>query len=1379
MAAASGGTSFASSPATAAMTSPSSLRPPFGFKFGAVPQGSDGEARRSQSGMTGATDPGSNTTTTKNNDDDDDIAKYAVGVSATTDADTGTRCYSLKASQPQVDSVLSLVPDADEKGRNLLFQIKPLSKAAGISLLLSFACHEGFVADATLDTDAGDHTVVLGPCEPEDILEYEDLASDSESDAQLPVPRDETSARKNAGSQEVTVQAETSPNDDDDNDEWEWEGEEADTDAGPIATATASEADQQTGQSKEMQPDSAESEDETDALAMQHHGRHLRMSLQVGKWNNLEVNLAALARGVFGSRFERCLGIAVRLQSIDGENSCLVRSNMRFRSTRGRGTKLDLMRKLEGEAFKYKDSRQVSLVDSHDIDFGDLHFNGGQVHEGVASAAALSSGSSTLKYAWSQSAGSCDVYFAAPSKTVSSNVSVRISSEREGASLRVAVFGKEIFAGLLANSVELDPCPEKSVEYNRWNVIHQPRQVHKKSQVFVHVAFRKKSVAPAVGCWWAQVFENEQGFFKDDVVDHVDDMVSQADSDNDDDSDDFNLGSPAARSSSSQQATTRPEVNYRPGWCRYDGAKIDVDRRVRHPEDNPAAALEAMFPFLELDLQLKVLAMFHARRQLPTCGRALAALIRGPVQDKSHQFRSAVPAVVGPAARSPFWAVRSAAAILRASASTKAATRVWSEQNSSGRSVGCEFQQRASRDLYMTPPSLGFDLDVDVDAVQVVLNAGEGSKTSNLPAALPQLIFGPARSDVLKVTQLTMEALPHDYGCLWGLSDVEEVKLGAGTHKIGGNSFSAVCGGTTAANICCRVASSTRVFGPGVQQAVSAVKPFEANSELSATPEGNVNVSNIGGRGGEKSSAVISAQHQDAKQQRFSEQKIRRAGWMKALTTLQSLLAQTGQVLKRCQSLKSHARVLLGTKSLQRLDELAAELNLELPIASASQSHAAMIRSAQARLATTQPSAAQVASLLEIGKSFIGKFPKSSSSLVQLVRQLTFLGVDNNRGYDVEYDVEDEDSDSDDDDIEFECLVQEKFVRRPRVEADSESRLSQANGRKRGGARLTGGRRKRNTASTIAITDTRSGNHGQDATETVALSTLSTQAGANSAVLGRPGKVIASRHGSQIEATALCKGDAVEVNILRTPRDHAKAKYELVVGESQREQHDVPRSCLRRSGADAPVSLGEPLDVGDEVEVESRKTAGKWRKAVVMGRSDLGKRKGNRGDWRSATVVRVRSSACLLARRSIFAAHFSLLRGEIEHVTMALVERINKTTGGSSTVLKAIEGANIQLPAAKSMALAINSQSSPTMVALTEAIDALNNAIAAARSFQEALDRFKSAPKGAGNTPPALPRDLLQVFGRMVRHDKDVLRTLTAAARTYMSGDGALPRVNS
>lgn len=1361
------------------MLSTSALRPPFGFKFGAVPQGSDGEGQGGQSGVIDATDQGNSNIIINNNEN----TKHAVGVAATTDADTGTRCYSLKASEVQADSVLSLVPDADEKGRNLIVQVKPLSKAAGISLLLTFACHEGFVADVTLDTDAGDQTVVLGPCEPEDILEYEDLASDIESDGHLSDDRDENSAEQDAGSQQVIVHAETSSNangdndDNDDNDEWEWEGEEADTDAAPIGNASASEAEQQSGR-----PASAEfeSEDEASELPTEHRGRHLRMYLQVGKWNNLEVNLAALARGVFGSRFECCLGFTFRVKSDGGENSCLVRSDMRFRSTRGRGTKLDLMRKLEGEAFKYKDSRQVSLVDSHDIDFGDLHLNGGKVYDDTAtSGSTSSSGSSTLKYTWSQNAESCDVYFAAPPSTVGSNVSVSISSEREGASsvLRISVFGKEIFAGLLANSVVLDPCPEKSVQYDRWNVIHQPHQVHQQSQVFVHVVFRKKSVAPAVGCWWAQVFENEQGVFKEDVVDHVDDMALQADSDNDDDSDDFNIGSPAVPRSSSQPAAQLPKADHGPGWSRYVGVKIDVDRRICHPEDNAAAALEAMFPFLEMDLQLKVLAMFHARRHLPTCGRALAALIRGPVEDKLRQFGSA--AVGGPAASSPFWAVRSAAAILRASASTKAATRVWPEHSPPGQSLGCEPRMRASRDLYMTPPSLGYDLDVDADAVHLVLNGDESSKTDNVVVTLPQLVFGPARSDVLKVTQLTMEALPHDYGCLWGLSDVDAVKLGAGSHKIGGKSFAAVCGGTTAANVCCRVAPSTRVFGPGVLQAVQAVKPFEANSELSAAPEKNLSNPIAGARSTEPSSSE-SPQHQDAKQQRFSEQKIRRAEWMKALTTLQSLLAQTGQVLKRGQSLKSHARVLLGTRSLQRLDELAAELNLEPSINAASQSHAAMIRCAQARLATRQPSAAHVASLLDIGKSFIAKFPKSSLSLLQLVRQLTFLGVDNSRGYDVEYDVEDEDSDSeDDDDIEFECLVQEKFVRRPRVDADSESRLSQ-NSRKRGGARLTGGRRKRNTVSTLAITDTRSGNQGQDATETVALSSLSTQSGANTATVSRGrSKATASRLGSEIEATALCKGDAVEVNILRTPRDHAKAKYELVVGESQREQHDVPRSCLRRPGANAPVSLGEPLDVGDEVEVESRKTTGKWRKAVVMGRSDLGKRKGNRGDWRTATVVRVRSSACLLARRSIFAAHFSLLRSEIEHVTMALIERINKTTGGASTVRKAIEGANMQLPTAKISALASDSQSSPTMVALIEAIDTLNNAIGAARSFQEALDRFKSAPKGPGNTPPSLSRDLLQVFGRMVRHDKEVLRTLTAAARAYMSGDGSLPRVNS
>ena len=388
--------------ATAVSGGGSGVRAPFGFSFGRVTVERDATGTKVNNVSTSL----------------DFADGCCMGVTVGSDIQTGTLYYRVDPAEASNNNIglLSLVPDeAERHGCYLLLHIQPQSVADPpmVSLELTVECKDGTIATVLLDTTGGDE-FSASP-----LFNYDEYDTDTDTDAAAATASAETSnfssaaagggptrsgPSRSAATVEAPVAATPPPggdDGDDGDDEFEWEGE----DDGDSAEGTEHED----KENKQSPPNSSRSNTSTingTVVAAGGDGgervevprralhRRVRMVLQPLVWNNFEVNLPALISTAFEDqksvRYARCLAVAIRVGGEGGggsgaaatvgtqQSSCLVQADVAFRAARSRTTN-DLVRKLEGEAFKFRSARTLSFLDPHDIDFGGLAMNGGLV----------------------------------------------------------------------------------------------------------------------------------------------------------------------------------------------------------------------------------------------------------------------------------------------------------------------------------------------------------------------------------------------------------------------------------------------------------------------------------------------------------------------------------------------------------------------------------------------------------------------------------------------------------------------------------------------------------------------------------------------------------------------------------------------------------------------------------------------------------------------------------------------------------------------------------------------------------------------------------------------------------------------------------------
>ena len=1075
-----------------------------------------------------------------------DAVGTTIEASTVVDADTNSTCFRVK-------QCLALRPSEGEGGSSLILYLKACGEHVSIEVHAESVEREQYVL--VFDTAAGDDSFPL-----DDVWQHQEF----ESGSMLHDHNDQDLKTEAASSCVHTADGES---------------------LGDAARSS--------------ETPGSELDDTGDSVPEPQRSR-IKICLEQDSWNNLEIDLARLLSIAFQAEYLRCSGIRV------ASRHCLVRSDLTFRTTRGQQTKLDILRKLEGEAFKMKDASSLSLVDAHDLPVGGYTFNGGSV--------ASADPNQNLPYQWSQNGRECHLYFSAPPNSRRDSVSVQLS----GSLLRVTVAGKVRFSGTFV---------AKGISSSiRWNLMHTVDADSLKRVTLIHVMIRKNRIGPAISSWWAQVFTGERGTFTDmdvrsrQITDNSprygssDDEYSDSDAESDDDAGQY---SPSTR----HRALVEQQ---------YDGPKLDITKRICHPQDDIVSVLLSMFSKLESDLQLKLLAMFHVRRCYPNCGRALSILLQPATAHATGGWASA----------SPFWQVATASRIMTASSSTTAITSLWWS------SVGDESFQPG--EVFIEQPELCVNLNVNPIAVAKEFCLRPEDSTVN-SSAKGEMFFQssatetPDNSSDKPTKRLSWEVLPYDYGCLESLSgDSRELKRSKTERQLspGGAAFAfwrrhptspnnRSCGFASVAHLTIDDVLCTA----GVRQ---AAKPIG----LSDGPTSDV-------------AGVADT----AAQSHFVQEQSKLKEWNKSMELLRKLLGSSGPVLKRSVQLKTIARDMMATKSLPTLQRLASELHLPDP---ENDQEAQQTAAAFAPL----PSTKHVAALFEAAKGFVTKFPQFSQILPTLLQQMEMFYQGNVQGYDVQYESG-----------EIETVPQ--TILRPREQT---SRIVPDTDSKRT-SRLPG---------------------ASDPSMNIALVAPPRSAA------GRQGGRRNAANKSGFTEAFFQKKSSVEVKMLRTDKDHERATYNMMVGT--RHEEDVARARLRRVGSSRPLAATDILETGEELEVESRKTPGKWRRATVDGV----------GDWHPAVVVKVRASNCFLARRAVFEFYFAELLRELYRMQQTIVQRAQKLTG---------------------------SESEPESI--EDAVDLLTAAQDTVREFVSDVETYKSQPKGADNQPPQFSNQLAFTCARL------------------------------
>ena len=203
------------------------------------------------------------------------------------------------------------------------------------------------------------------------------------------------------------------------------------------------------------------------------------------------------------------------------------------------------------------------------------------------------------------------------------------------------------------------------------------------------------------------------------------------------------------------------------------------------------------------------------------------------------------------------------------------------------------------------------------------------------------------------------------------------------------------------------------------------------------------------------------------------------------------------------------------------------------------------------------------------------------------------------------------------------------------------------------------------------------------------------------------------------EGHAFAVGERIEVNIMRTARDHTRSVY--TVRFESRSESGVVRSRIRKWDADTTVEVSDTLEAGEKVYVKSR-TKEKWREAHIEAPAD----------WVAATVKCVRDSDSLLARRIIF-QHYHLTM--LQQITF-LAEKLDQQAQRLTITKDA------------------NAQEQPPVRPLeivNQAIHRLTTAQDKVKKFVSALRHYQSQPKGRKNVPPQFSKDLFTVCHRLAR----------------------------